>query len=1333
MVSFRQGYSRVLGLAGLFLAFSFVSVVAAQDVRQTVVSEDAQQLSVRFDFAWPLPLAALRDSLSASLDGGALAVALARGSLTASRTIPIGSRSASVAIVASEYDELDFAGQERDELLAGLASPVATVEGVGFFRKRLVGSVVVRAVAFDSTSQRIRRYRSLTVRVNRSAPLARTVAVRSSPNEHLLVTESVLATGFNYKVPLESGGVYKIDRQFLVELGLDPATIDPGQIRVFGNGGNPLPAVNDESRIPDLAELGVVVTGGGDGSFAAGDAVVFYTDGVINWAFDDARGEWEHNVNPFDELTYVFVKIGGGAGRELAPASGSPANPDLTLSAVDGRFVVDFDEYIWSKEHGSGHTWVSNPIRIGGRLDVLLNESLPTALPGTYEFSSRVAVKSNPSAFVSFWSGGTNVARQRAAFAISPNSDQPTAAATDIAFSRLLDGGPVDLTLRVDSSQINDPQAALDWLRVVYPRRNQAVDGVLRWHSGTDPGLVQHTLLGFSSEPVVLDVTNHQEFVRLPVWQTGSDFYTQVQVPAGSPKELVAFDLAAATPASAEGAELVPNQNLHGITSYPAFVIVTPALLAEAANELAEYRRADGLAVEVVDVDQIYNEFSGGQKDMRAVRDYFKFLYDRAPGDAERIRYALLMGDGHFDFRNLRQGIDQTPNLVLPYETEETFNPDASYSSDDYFGLLDDNEGLWTYRGYSVSSSERVDIGVGRFPVQTLEEASAVVAKIRHYEDPATAGAWRTRYTFVADDAFTGANGSQAEGDLHLYNMDSVAEYVRENVLADLNPRKVYAESFDRVFVSEYKVPGARQQLLESIDEGSLIFNYSGHGGPRGLAQEDLFTYNDALSLQNRDKLPVFIAATCSFGWWDIDDSQSGAEALLLNENGGAVALFTTVRLVYTSPSPSDLNPGLNRALNVALFKSDSTGQYVRFGDAMVETKNTGVGVLGNSRKFNLLGDPTMRIGLPTRRVRVDTMNDTDLALETGQARALDRITITGSVTSADGSVDAGFNGKVALTVFDAERRVPITNWRWMPNPYYNVREDLLWRGDVGVANGAFSATFVVPKDIAYSNSSGRVSGYATSTTDQAVGYSESFLVGGTTTNPPDDSEGPQISLFLNDTTYVSGGMVPADPELIVRLFDESGINTVGAGVGHEMLVVIDGDESNAIDLATSFQSDEGSYQSGEARYKLDDLPPGPGSLSVRAWDVLNNSGLGTLEYFVAADEALSIRNVYNYPNPMSTRTRFILEHNQFVGTPASLEIKVYTLNGRVVRTIPSEDALPSGILSAGPLRVVWDGRDDDFDRLASGIYLYKVRLETEATDGSRQVAEQIERIALIR
>jgi len=319
------------------------------------------------------------------------------------------------------------------------------------------------------------------------------------------------------------------------------------------------------------------------------------------------------------------------------------------------------------------------------------------------------------------------------------------------------------------------------------------------------------------------------------------------------------------------------------------------------------------------------------------------------------------------------------------------------------------------------------------------------------------------------------------------------------------------------------------------------------------------------------------------------------------------------------------------------------------------------------------------------------------------------------------------------VTVFDVVRRVPLIQQVRMPTPYYNIREDLIWRGDVEVQSGRFVARFVVPKDISYANDLGRVTVYAASTGSDALGYSENFLVGGTSDHPPDDGLGPEMQLFLNDTTFVAGGAVPNEPELIVRLYDASGVNTVGAGVGHEMLLVVDGDEGAAQDISSGFVAEKNSYQRGQVRWRLASSDAGEHALSVRAWDVLNNSSSSELTYVVSDDEVLTLTNVYNYPNPMNRETRFVFEHNQPLGTPARVQVRIYTLNGRPIRSIDTEEALPGGVLSGSTVQIPWDGRDEDYDRLATGIYLYKLRVEVERPDGGTQVSEHIEKLAIIR
>ena len=399
-----------------------------------------------------------------------------------------------------------------------------------------------------------------------------------------------------------------------------------------------------------------------------------------------------------------------------------------------------------------------------------------------------------------------------------------------------------------------------------------------------------------------------------------------------------------------------------------------------------------------------------------------------------------------------------------------------------------------------------------------------------------------------------------------------------------------------------------------------------------------------------------------------------------------------------------------------------------RLGESLRITKNSRAGLQGNNRKFNLLGDPTMRIGIPGRSVQVESINDVPIATQPGQMRALDRVSVKGAVVNTAGVVDEQFSGVVDVSVFDAERRIPILFQRHMTTPYYTAREDLIWRGQVQVNQGLFDASFVVPKDISYSNQAGRISVYAYSANTHALGFNENFVVGGTSANPPNDANGPEITLFLNDTTFVSGGLTTPDPKLIVKLYDDSGINTVGAGVGHEMLLIINEDEQNAIDISSGFRSEANSFQRGTVEWDLSDQQLGTNTLSLRAWDVLNNSSVSTLDFFVAEAEDLVLRNVFNYPNPTSGETRFVFEHNQPIGTNASIQVRVYTLAGRLIRTIETDEVLPGGVM-----QLPWNGRDEDEDPLATGVYLYKLRVEVESQEGDRQVSEHIEKLAVIR
>jgi hypothetical protein len=1330
--SFRIG-------AGLSILIAFVllfspSKAVGQDVSAEISSQSDGSLLVDFIFNWRTSLAEFVDSAGVEQWSYEHIDKITGEFRSASKTVELPSyASPTVTVLRFESDEIDVPVLRTSSAVA----QNARVEGLGMYRKKPVVDVVVPVYSLDADRSVLVRSRRISVLITPGeaaydAGLAAQIEQDRVPKGSS-VLNSALSTGQIFRLSITEPGVYRINRALLTALGLNPDAIDPNSIEILGNGGKPLPALNALSRISDVAAIPAQRMGGGDGNFGSADEILFYANGPSGWNYVD--GSFEHFVHPYSNDNAVFMKVGAAAITELEMRPLTASSAGQVFQTTTGRMFVDLEERVWSREHGSGSDWMSNTIRSGGSRSILTNTVLPGLLAGVVNYEARVAIASNPRATVAMISSGTTLAQRTASLTTTQRSEDPTASISVFSFDQTVAAAqPLNLTMQL-LNQSNEPEASLDWLRVTYSQDLVKSTGPLFFT--TRPGVTSdqtYQLRGFASTPTIWDITEGRlAWSHEPAVSSGT---ISVRISASDsflrPRDLVAFLPTDVKSLTASQASPVSNQDLHGVTGFPELVIVAPTGFLPAAERLASHRRAQNMEVAVVTQTQVFNEFSGGVPDMRAVRDYMRFLYTRAPAD-RLPKYLLLLGDGHYDFRGISGFQQALSNQIFPYETDESVYTDGTFTSDDYFGLLDVNEGVWRYTSFTEISSERVDIGIGRFPVQNLAEAEMMVDKVISYEDPSTFGSWRSRYTAIADDGPTGLSGVQNDNDLHLTNVDQVVELVAQTLYPEINLHKIYAETYQRVFLNGFRIPEAKKEISAAINRGSLVVNYSGHGGPNGLAQEEIFTKDDALALTNKDKLAVFITATCSFGWWDLEEFQSGAEALLLNPNGGAVAMLTTVRLVYTSGGTTTLNAGLNREINKAMFELDEDGRPRRLGDILALTKNTEVGLQGNSRKFNLLGDPSMRIGLPEHNAVVERLNSVPLQSAVGQMKALELVKIEGEIRNHSGGTNTAFNGNVDVTVYDAERQVPILVRYWGPNDSFRQREELLWRGQVKAVNGKYEAVFVVPKDISYSNEPGRISVYASDVNAHAIGYSENFIVGGTTSNLPNDTAGPDLRVFINDSTFVSGQTVTGNAELLVRLFDESGINTVGTGVGHEMLMTLDGADTSAEDIGSGFVAEPNSYQRGTVRWPLPELSPGRHTLSVRAWDVLNNSSTAEISFNVANDEVLNVLNVYNYPNPMNRETRFVFEHNQPPGTSAEVEIRIYTLSGRPIRTITSDEALPGGILTSGSLQVFWDGKDDDFDRPATGIYLYRLRVVTNGSNGERHVSEHVDKLAIIR
>ena len=1275
-----------------------------------VVETTRAAVTVEVTADWRMPLAQAVEQSAGLVD--ALVALGAAGRPVVSHEVGLAAAvPPAVEVLAVEADEVPLTPAQV-EAFGALEGPAASVVSVGERRRELVGSLSVRVLRVEG--DRLVRVRRVVARVARP-PVAARLAARADGNPHLAVQRSVLADGTWYKVPIRQSGVYRITTAFLRD-SLGIASPPPlSAVAVYGTGGRILPALNSAPRPADLLEVASAVVG---------DGLLFYAEGPQWWDWTTPEGSteprWSHDISPFSTVSHYFVRVDAQTPRRLGPAA-FPDWPDARpLATVASRLFTEVDRVNLPRDgSGSGLDWLGPDLQPGGGTLTVLGEPVPGATAASpVSVRARVAAAASPAVTVSLVKGGQTLdtATPRAVSTASSNTGNlandaylaaETTFGTGLAVGFRAQGGG------------GGASAWLDWAEAVVEHPATAgPDGLAQFPTpGGQAGRFDVAVAGFSAEPQAWDVTEPGDVRRLGVRADGGRWRVQVEAPDPTrPREIVAFDPAGAHVRTPGAGVAVPNQNLHGMAGTPDYVVVTHPDFRAQAERLAAHRQAEGLEPVVVTTDQVFNEFAGGTGDMRAVRDYMKFLYDRAPAGA-LPRYLLLFGDGHYDYRQIKT---TAPTFVPVYESEDMFSRTASYTSDDYFALLGDDEGVWTFdfRG----TQERVDLGVGRIPARTAGDASTVVEKIVRYESPATHGDWRTRLTFVADDQFP----NSWDDDLHVLNADVTAERAQA---ADpsVTLRKVYAPSYPAVVTARGRLrPQATEAIREGLERGTLVWNYSGHGGPTQLGDEDYLTGELVAGLDNADRLAVWVTATCSFGKFDIADFQSLAERVLLRAGGGGVAMLTTVRLVYTSSSPdSGNNFGLNIELTEQMLARDADGRPSRLGDALYRTKNTAVGASTNNRKFNLLGDPAMRLGLPERSVAVTPPPS---------FQAFSEATVSGQVLGLDGQPDPTYRGEVDVTVFDAQRVVQLPEGACCyTGGRYLDRTDRIYSGRASVDGGRFSTTFLVPQDVSYSGLPARVVAYAVGRDGSDGGGASAEAVVSTGAGVrPGDVQGPEISLFLNDSTFVDGGTTPPEAVLVARLSDASGINTVGAGVGHELLLTIDGDARSAVDVGRFYTGDLDTYRSGTVRVPLPRLAPGEHTATLTAWDALNNASTATVR-FVVVDEGLVVRSVLPYPNPTAGPARFFVEHNQPVGTSARVQLRIYTLAGRPVRTIDGAQALPDGRLSSRQVQIAWDGLDDDLDRLGSGVYLVRVRMEVDDPAGGTRVAERVDRLAIIR
>ncbi len=777
----------------------------------------------------------------------------------------------------------------------------------------------------------------------------------------------------------------------------------------------------------------------------------------------------------------------------------------------------------------------------------------------------------------------------------------------------------------------------------------------------------------------IWDITFPLQPIEIPsITTTG---LCSFKVATDSLRRFIAFD-----PSSEfqgiEQLEVVDNQNLHGI-EVPDMVIVTAPEFSSQAERLAAFHRQDsGMEVAVVQINQIYNEFSGGIADVTAIRNFIRFLYNRGLQDSSsKLKYLLLFGKGTYD--NLHPVSDKNPCFIPSWQSENSINPVSSFVSDDFFGLLGEEEG---------GQIGMVDIGIGRIPCINAMQAKAAIDKILHYNTLSTLGDWRNIVCFVGDDL---------DNNLHVSESEQLANYINLNY-PSFYTDKIYLDAFQKQSAPVLSYPGANKAINDRIKEGALMINYVGHANEEEWAAEKVLTIKDIDSWSNIDKLPVFITATCEFSRWDMTTKESAGEHVLFNQVGGGIALFSTTRMVYSSS-----NFEMNKSFFRYVFKKDADGNDLRMGDIIRMAKSEMGGTI-NASKFALLGDPALRISYPKYTVKTLEINNQLVGQMTDTIKPLSLVSVWGEIQNNKGEKLTGYNGTLYPNVYDKTDSVNTLGNNGQTPFTYTVQDAVLFRGNVSVKQGEFSYSFEVPKEIDYRIGNGLIRNYSKDATTDANGSVSTFKLGGSPGTTLPDLSGPSLRIFLDNENFKSGNKVSKAPLFIAYLEDDSGINTTGSAIGHDITAVIDKQTDKMITLNDFFQSGLDTYKNGKVLFQLPELPDGEHTLKFKAWDLANNSTEIEIRFIVSS--GLVIRKVTTFPNPFKEYTDFIAEYNRF-SEKMNIKIEIFNQQGTQVDQIITDSG--SSSFASQPIR--WfPGLNNQ--RLSAGMYYYRFRLT--ATDG---------------
>jgi hypothetical protein len=1111
------------------------------------------------------------------------------------------------------------------------------------------------------------------------------------------VNNSVLASGDWYKFSVDTTGVFKIDKNLLEKIGVSTNGLNPKNIQIFGNGGSLLPVLNSAFRNADLQETAIYIEGESDSVFDSNDFILFYAKGPHDWEVNTDTKTAEHRQNIYSDKAYYFITVGSSEGKRIALKATNTNTANTQITSFDDFTFYEKEEF---NILSAGTQWFFND-----------NFNIENTQNFTIPFPKHV-----PNAPISIRIRGVSTSVSTSSMTVKvANRDLYTISYSAVSLGALTKARTAEMigsvsnasdAIRLEITYNNNgnpsAEAYLDFIEIVGKKRLVADASQFSFRSFEQFDASETIAYQIKNAATIFQVWDISNFLSPKIIKneaTGADF-TFKDIGGELNEYIVLNESDFYIPETIENGKVV-NQNLHALSAINYLVITTSALASQ-AQRLADYHQENtGLKTKVVLLDAIYNEFSSGSKDITGIRDFIKHLYDKNESVEKRLKYVCFFGDASFDYKDRITGNN---NIVPVKLSERSFNLATSYVTDDFFVMLDNDEG-------SMLRSHTIEVASSRIPVTGMSQAKDVVDKILSYYSESAIGDWRNTITLLADDIDDDFDIAIQSG------VESIADEIRDNKPI-FNVNKIYADAYVQQNSSGgERYPDVKKAITNAIEKGTLVFDYFGHGGEGGFAAERILEIPQIQQFNNAKTLPLLITVTCDFSRFDNPERITAGELTFWSKTGGAASMITTTREVFIS-----VGQRFNESLIKILLEFED--EDLSISESLMIAKNNS----SSTQKFFIysFGDPAMKLAVPEPSVRITKMNGKDIAQPLDTLKALSRVRFEGVVVNEANVVLNDFTGTLSTTVFDKSLdRTTLGNNRFGEIMIFDTQNSKLFNGRATVENGRFKFDFVVPKDIKIAFGKGKLSFYAENGKKEKAGFNFDVVVGGIDENAPEDTLGPELKLFMNDESFIDGANTNTSPNLIAVLSDASGINTSITAIDHDIIGILDGDVLNPIVLNDFYQTELDDFTKGKVTYRLRNLEVGPHTLKIKAWDTYNNSSETALNFVVVSDAILNLENVLNYPNPFVNYTEFWFNHNK-PNESLEVQVQIFTVSGKLIKTI-NQNVQTTGTLSRS---ITWNGLDDFGNKIGKGVYVYKLRVRSTL---SNLVSEKYEKLVILQ